>query len=107
MWALLDVWQLCTDHKSKPCDPASSVPNTFYNNHRVPEVESIFFNLPNLHFLPCPVVASKVRPCPRNVELQHFVANLRSAYPCIGATLPLLSTAAVHATADCEHVHSL
>jgi urate oxidase len=25
----------------------------------VPEVESIFFNLPNLHFLPCPVVASK------------------------------------------------
>ena len=30
---------------------------------RVPEVESIFFNLPNLHFLPCPVVASKVRPC--------------------------------------------
>ena len=26
-------------------------------------MESIFFNLPNLHFLPCPVVASKVRPC--------------------------------------------
>lgn len=26
---------------------------------RVDAVESIFFNLPNLHFLPCPVVASK------------------------------------------------
>jgi urate oxidase len=26
---------------------------------KVKEVESIFFNLPNLHFLPCPVVASK------------------------------------------------
>ena len=28
---------------------------------RVPEVESIFFNLPNLHFLPCTPVTSKVR----------------------------------------------
>ena len=27
---------------------------------RVDAVDSIFFNLPNLHFLPCPVVASKV-----------------------------------------------
>ena len=28
---------------------------------RVPAIDSIFFNLPNLHFIPCPVVASKVR----------------------------------------------
>ncbi len=27
---------------------------------RVPETESIFFNLPNLHFLPCAPVTSKV-----------------------------------------------
>ena len=27
---------------------------------RVPAIDSIFFNLPNIHFIPCPVVTSKV-----------------------------------------------
>jgi len=48
-----------------------------YGGHRVPEVESIFFNLPNLHFLPCPVVASKVRPL--LPALQHLQLILRIA----------------------------
>ena len=32
----------------------------FKSGCRVPETESIFFNLPNLHFLPCTPVTSKV-----------------------------------------------
>lgn len=38
---------------------------------RVPEVESMFFNLPNLHFLPCTPVTSKVSPRVISQCLQH------------------------------------
>ena len=30
---------------------------------RVPQVESVYLNMPNLHFLPCNPVTSKVRLC--------------------------------------------
>ena len=36
---------------------------------RVPEVESVYLNMPNLHFLPCNPVTSKVHGLQNPLEL--------------------------------------
>ena len=43
---------------------------------RVPEIESVFFNLPNLHFLPLNPVTSKVS----GFLKQHLIAGLCNAF---------------------------
>ena len=47
---------MCTQHVSRCASAACG-------RRRVSAVESIFFNLPNIHFLPCTPVTSKVRLC--------------------------------------------